>query len=92
MEDVLGWILIVLGILFLIVGLIEAFRKVTGGAPQREAGGIDWPKLIEALVKAGLLYIAVGIVLLILGLELTGQDVLTDEEGSQSLRSSLRTF
>jgi hypothetical protein len=38
-------------------------------------GSIDIPALIGALIKAGLLYIAVGITLLVIGLQLIGVNV-----------------
>jgi hypothetical protein len=81
MEDVLGWVLVVLGVLFLIVGLIEAFRKVLTASAAR-AGGIDWGALIGALIKAGLLYIAVGLGLLLLGLDILDIYEITSGGGS----------
>ena len=85
MKDIIGWILVIVGILFLIVGLIEAFRKVTSDASVRtQSGDIDYGKLIEALIKAGLLYVAVGVALIVLGLQLTGEDLL-DTEAAMAL-------
>ena len=70
-----------LGVLFLVVGLIEAVKKVLA-PPAGARGSIDIPGLIGALIKAGLLYIAVGVTLLVLGLELIGQDVLPNDENA----------
>ncbi len=89
--EVVGWVLIILGILFLVVGLIEAFKKVTSEKPTLATGGIDWPALIGALIKAGLLYIAVGLGLLLLGLELAGYDVFPAAE-PETLRAMIRSL
>lgn len=75
MVTAVGWAVILLGLLFLLLGLVEAIRRVFGDPPKLAGGGIDWGAFIEALVKAGLFNIAIGLALLILGLRMIGVDV-----------------
>jgi hypothetical protein len=72
LVDVIGWALVVLGFLFLVLGLIEAYRKLFPSGPHTE-GAIE--DLIAALIKAGLLNAAIGLVLVAIGLRILGYDV-----------------
>lgn len=74
---VVGWVLIILGFLFLVLGLVGAARKVlvnvAGGATTMSAG-FPWIEVIKALLKEGTWGVcaALGVGLLVLGLFLTG--------------------
>jgi hypothetical protein len=72
LVDVIGWAFVVLGFLFLVLGLIEAYRKLFPSGTHTE-GVIE--DLIAALIKAGLLNAAVGLVLVAIGLRILGYDV-----------------
>jgi len=90
-REVLGWILIGLGIIFMVAGLIQALtrdRKTAG-----RLSGVDppdWGDVILELIKGGLGIIAVGLALLLIGLDMTGTwDVFKNE--SASMMSLLMT-
>lgn len=72
MVEVIGWAFVILGLLFLVLGLIEAYRKLFPSGPKTE-GVIE--DVIAALIKAGLLNAAIGLVLVAIGLRILGYDV-----------------
>jgi hypothetical protein len=73
MVEFIGWVFVVLGILFLVLGLIEGFRKLKPENRPGPEGVIE--DLIGALIKAGLLNVAIGLVLVTIGLRMLGYDV-----------------
>ena len=75
MEDFLGWVLIILGIAFMVVGLVQGRRDVQEARVLRGQGvglsGLPWGDIILELIKGGLGMVAVRLLLLLLGLDLT---------------------
>jgi hypothetical protein len=83
--EVLGVTLIVLGTLFVVLGLYEAFRKVfpkSGGRPRLEDGTTDWVGIIADLIKLGLVNVGIGLFLIIVGLRMLGAEVFPPEDTS----------
>lgn len=76
MVEIVGWAFVILGFLFLVLGLIEAIRKLFGAGGAGTTGVVG--ELIEALIKAGLLNVALGLVLVSVGLRMLGYDVFPE--------------
>jgi len=77
----LGWVCIVLGVLFLIVGLIGAAKELWKQPTGAEAFPTWLGTLLEILKKGGwTASAALGFVLLLIGLALTAPDIFDDEE------------
>lgn len=72
MVEFVGWAFVILGFLFLVVGLIEAIRKLLG-IGDGTTGVIG--DVILALIKAGLFNVAIGVLLVAIGLRILGYDV-----------------
>lgn len=83
---VVGWVCMVLGILFLIVGLIGAAKELwMKPATAGEAIPTWLGTLLEILKQGGwTASAALGIVLLLIGLGLTAPDVFSDDSKNKT--------
>lgn len=84
---VIGWVCIIIGVLFLVVGLVGAAKELWQDQPDTGPESIpSWlGTLLEILNKGGwTASAALGIVLLLIGLGLTAPAIFGDDSGEDT--------